>query len=59
VASFPEGCDYCSAPFEEGIRYPTTTVDGEDGDLRIYTFCDETCKGDWLDEHGEAPAEAG
>ncbi|WP_327054000.1 DUF7576 family protein [Halomicrococcus gelatinilyticus] len=56
MAPFPERCDYCSAPFEEGIRYPTTTVDG---DLRIYTFCDETCKGDWLDEHGGATTETG
>jgi len=58
MASFPAGCDYCGTPFEEDVRYPTTTVDGENGDLCIYTFCDGECKGDWLDEHGEAPPEA-
>lgn len=50
---FPEECMYCGTPLDEEVRYPTITVDGENGDLNIYTFCSEECKGKWLNQHGD------
>lgn len=48
---FPEACDYCEDPLDEEVRYPTVTVDGEDGEIYIYTFCSDECKQEWLSEH--------
>jgi ribosomal protein L24E len=49
-SSFPTRCQYCGTPFEIGVRYPTVTEAGEDGALRIYTFCSEACKSMWAKE---------
>ncbi len=44
---FPDRCDHCGIAFETGVRYPTTTAEGKQGVLEIYTFCDEECKSAW------------
>ena len=50
---FPEECDYRGTPLDEEVRYPTTIVDGENGDIHIFTFCSEERKEGWLNDHGE------
>lgn len=50
--SFPEVCDYCGTPLEVEVRYPTSTVDSENGVLQIFTFCDEECKRTWHTKGG-------
>ena len=50
---FPEWCDHCGTPLEVEVRYPTSTVDGENGVLQIFTFCDEECKAKWHAKRGE------
>lgn len=47
---FPSECDYCGTSLKEEVRYPTTTIDMEDGDIEIFTFCSEECKEQWLTE---------
>jgi hypothetical protein len=54
-ASFPERCDYCGTQLGEEVRYPTATVDGENGSLQIFTFCDEECKANWQKNRSEEP----
>jgi hypothetical protein len=49
---FPERCDYCGTPLKMEVRYPTSTVNGENGVLQIFTFCNEECKRTWHTEHG-------
>lgn len=55
--AFPDECDYCGTPFEIGVRYPAFTEDGPDGEFDIYTFCDDECKSEWLDERDEAASQ--
>ena len=50
---FPEECDYCGTSLTEEIQYPTTTEDGENGGLEIFTFCSEECKEKWLNEYSD------
>jgi hypothetical protein len=53
TSSFPEACDHCGTALEAEVRYPTTTVSEDDGDVSIFTFCGEECKEDWLDDPGD------
>ncbi|WP_372910778.1 hypothetical protein [Salinigranum sp.] len=55
TASFPEACDHCGTALEEEVRYPTATVSEDDGDVSIFTFCDEACKEGWLDDRSGDP----
>jgi len=54
-SAFPEECKYCVTSLREEVRYPTTTVDKENGDLYIFTFCSKECKEKWLAEYGDEP----
>ena len=54
-SSFPDQCDNCDASLGEDMRYPTTTVDGTNGDIRIFTFCSEECREGWVDERDAEP----
>lgn len=42
-------CAYCGDPLAAGVKYPVHTEMDEDGTLHLYSFCDEECKADWLD----------
>jgi hypothetical protein len=52
-ALFPDRCDHCGRTFEPDVRYPTVTEDRPNGDLQIYTFCEESCKTAWLSAREE------
>ncbi|MFC4357341.1 hypothetical protein ACFO0N_05180 [Halobium salinum] len=39
-------CDHCDEPFEPGTSYPVVT-DHDDGDVELYSFCDESCRDEW------------
>lgn len=36
-------CETCDTPFEQDERYPVRADTDEDGDLQLYSFCDEDC----------------
>ena len=41
-------CANCEAEFETESEYPVHTERDENGDLRIYSFCDYSCMQEWL-----------
>lgn len=52
AASEPfEECANCGASFESDVWYPVATRRDDDGDLRVYSFCNEECRGAWTSEH--------
>lgn len=44
-----ERCAQCRAPLPQETWCPTATERDQDGELAVYTFCDETCKAAWED----------
>lgn len=40
-------CAHCGASFEPGVSYPVETCEGPDGQLELYSFCDEACRAAW------------
>lgn len=44
-------CANCGDPFEPDVSYPVVTGDGPDGEMELYSFCDEACQAAWEDEH--------
>lgn len=44
-------CDYCDAPFEVDTRYPVTVREDADGNVQLYSFCDEECQKAWETEN--------
>lgn len=44
-------CDHCRSSFDIDVRYPVSAHEGPDGDLELYSFCDEDCQQAWEFEH--------
>ena len=42
-------CADCESPLEANVSHPVYTERDQNGDLRLYSFCDEECKRRWLD----------
>lgn len=40
-------CANCGDAFEPEVSYPVVTRDGGDGELELYSFCDEECMRAW------------
>lgn len=40
-------CANCGSPFEPEVSYPVETLEGADGDLELYSFCDDDCRSAW------------
>lgn len=40
-------CAYCGDSFKPNVTYPVATRTNSDGDLEVYSFCDEDCKASW------------
>lgn len=45
-------CTHCGATLPVGTWHPATDV-VEDGELKIYSFCDEQCRQTWSDERSD------
>lgn len=43
-----EACAHCGARFRPETRYPVETRETSDGELELYSFCDQACRRDWL-----------
>lgn len=44
-------CANCGKPFQLGVEYPVTTS-VQEGELEVYSFCDEDCMAEWEDARG-------
>lgn len=44
-------CAHCNTALEPGERYPVETRGEPDGELELYSFCDEACRRAWLTDH--------
>lgn len=44
-------CANCGQSFEYDVEYPVTTR-VEDGEIQVYSFCDEDCQAEWEAEQG-------
>lgn len=42
-----EHCAYCGEPFDPGVSYPASSHRGDDGELRLHSFCDDICEAAW------------
>lgn len=43
-------CANCGAPLRLDVEYPVTTATGENGEFRLYSFCDEDCQIGWEED---------
>lgn len=41
-------CASCERAFKSGVAYPVETRVRPDGELELYSFCDEECRQSWL-----------
>ena len=43
-------CAYCGSSVSVGKKHPVYTDESDDGDVKLYTFCDGECIEAWLSE---------
>lgn len=46
-----EACATCGSDFEVDVNYPVVVRENGDGELELYSFCDECCEAAWRAEH--------
>lgn len=44
-------CDHCGGPIDTDEWYPAATRRDDDGDVKVYNFCDEECRVEWEREN--------
>lgn len=49
-ADQPKTCANCGEPIDMKDWHPVVTRTGPDGDFRVYAFCDEDCRDEWVDD---------
>lgn len=45
-----ENCAHCGTELSVNEWHPTVTTTDEQGELEVYSFCDDECKEAWSDE---------
>jgi hypothetical protein len=48
-ADRPKSCAHCGKRIDTTEWHPVATVD-DDGAFRVYAFCDEDCRDEWIDD---------
>lgn len=51
-----DACAYCDSRFEMNVSYPVHT-EYEEGEIRLYSFCDDECMDRWLAEFGDVASD--
>lgn len=56
-ADEPKTCANCGAEIDTREWHPLATRTNDDGNLRVYAFCEEDCRDEWADAGASTTSE--